>query len=181
LPVIPPPTNHHARAVNTAAASSITARAGAVSEQLLPRSSEELKVTTQQPSVPSESSNMLSSSPSCSRISNVGSVRHDMSINPATPCRLISSPRKSKKKWYAVIVGRQTGVFDDWYHALSLGSIISYSASLGFTRIHLFSACPETIISALPRTMRHRSITPQTGMREWLSGQAKRTRQCLVR
>jgi hypothetical protein len=38
-------------------------------------------------------------------------------MNPSTPCRLINTPGKKKKKWYAVTVGRQTGVFDDWYYA----------------------------------------------------------------
>jgi len=30
------------------------------------------------------------------------------------PTRLVSTPGANKVKWYAVVVGRRTGIFDDW-------------------------------------------------------------------
>src|ERR1700691_1642184 len=33
---------------------------------------------------------------------------------PQMPSRLVSTPGASKTRWYAVVVGRRTGVFDDW-------------------------------------------------------------------
>jgi hypothetical protein len=36
------------------------------------------------------------------------------SSSPRQPSRLVSTPGAKKPKWYAVVVGRRTGVFDDW-------------------------------------------------------------------
>ena len=33
---------------------------------------------------------------------------------PPTPSRLVSTPGAKKSKWYVVLVGRRTGIFDDW-------------------------------------------------------------------
>lgn len=35
-------------------------------------------------------------------------------INPHRPTRLLGIRGQAKNKWYAVIIGRRTGVFDDW-------------------------------------------------------------------
>jgi hypothetical protein len=35
-------------------------------------------------------------------------------LGPPTPARLVSTPGTVKPKWYAVVVGQRTGVFDDW-------------------------------------------------------------------
>lgn len=36
-------------------------------------------------------------------------------VNPNSPVRITAIPGCKKNTWYAVIAGRRTGVFDDWY------------------------------------------------------------------
>jgi hypothetical protein len=38
----------------------------------------------------------------------------DLYQHPNNPTRLVQFHGRSKKTWYSVVVGRQTGVFDDW-------------------------------------------------------------------
>lgn len=82
-------------------------------KQPLPRPYEKRQVTA--PEQPSTSAKTPLSSLSYSSVSDTGSLDSvQPDIGPPTPSRIIGTPGKKKGKWYVVIVGRKTGIFDDW-------------------------------------------------------------------
>jgi len=100
-----------------------TVSANTILRQLLP----ELKIIAHQQPVVASPNTSLPNSGSVERNSNVHPP------TPPTPRRVIGTPRKNKKKWYAVVVGRRTGIFEDWYYTPSLRHIMSYAILLGST------------------------------------------------
>jgi hypothetical protein len=59
-------------------------------------------------------------------VSNTEPVRPDADVDPPTPRRLVGTPGRVKSKWYVVIVGRKTGVFDDWYVVRSRSFLVLF-------------------------------------------------------
>jgi hypothetical protein len=83
----------------------------------------------------------------------------------ATPTRIVAGVGRKKNNWYSVVVGRRTGVFNDWQVFQALTFRICQPNNIpGIIPMNLSVECPVRINAVSNTRLLHRRTIRPTGI-----------------